>query len=61
MDFLHGRLVSKCRLFTDEHMGFVKAGRVITGGKSIASLLGFLKISAAVMISDECAYLTVLS
>ena len=43
MDFLHGRLVSKCRLFTDEHMGLVKAGRVITGGKSIASLLGFFE------------------
>lgn len=43
MDFLHGKLVSKCRLFTDEHYGLVKAGRVVTGGKSIASLLDFFE------------------
>lgn len=44
MDYLHGRLVSKCRLFTDEHYGLVKAGRVVTGGRSIASLLKFFEM-----------------
>lgn len=43
MDFLHHKLVSKCRLFTDEHFGLVKAGRVVTGGKSIASLLDYFE------------------
>ncbi|MGN0604621.1 MAG: HipA protein [Oscillospiraceae bacterium] len=43
MDFLHGKLVSKCCLFTDEKYGLVKAGRVVTGGKSISSLLAYFE------------------
>lgn len=41
MDYLHGRLVSKCRLFTDENYGLVKAGRVIKGNRSVAGLLEY--------------------
>lgn len=43
MDYLHGKLVSKCRLFTDERYGLVKAGRVVTGNRSIASLLEYFE------------------
>lgn len=43
MDYLHGKLVSKCRLFTDEHYGLVKAGRVVTGSRSIALLLEYFE------------------
>lgn len=43
MDFLHGKLVSKCQLFTDEKYGLVKAGRVVNGGKTIAELLEYFE------------------
>lgn len=43
MDFLHNKLVSKCRLFTNEKNGLVKAGRVVNGKKSISELLKFFE------------------
>lgn len=43
MAFLHKKLVSKCRLFTDEHYGLIKVGRVISGNKSVAALLEYYK------------------
>lgn len=43
MCFLHGKLISKCRLFTDEKYGLAKAGRVVGGRKSIAELLEYFR------------------
>lgn len=43
MDFLHNKLVSKCRIFTDEKYGLVKAGRIFGGKKSIAELLAYFE------------------
>lgn len=57
MDFLHGKLVSKCRLVTDEHYGLVKIGRVVTGSKSIASLLEYFeKIGSADAFRCMCIF-----
>lgn len=44
MDFYHEKLVSKCPLFTDERMGFAKAGAVFCGEKhTIPELLVFFE------------------
>lgn len=44
LDFYHGRLVSKCPLFTDEGVGLAKAARVFDGKeKSIPELLAYFE------------------
>lgn len=44
LGFHHGKLVSKCPLFTDEHTGLVKAARVFGGKeKTIPELLSYFE------------------
>lgn len=42
LDHYHGKLISKCRLFTDEQMGLAKAGSIFRGKKqTIPTLLEY--------------------
>ena len=43
LDFYHGKLVSKCKLFTDEGHGLAKAGRIFGGEKTIPDLLAYFE------------------
>ena len=41
LDYYHGKLVSKCRLFTTETLGFAKASSVFRGERTIPVLLEY--------------------
>ena len=45
LSFLHGKLISKCRLFTSEKYGFVKAAGIFRERKTVSELLNYYEKS----------------
>ena len=41
LDFHHGKLISKCRLFTNEQVGLAKASAIFKGEKTIPAMLEY--------------------
>lgn len=41
LDIYHNKLISKCELFTDEHVGYIKASRIFPRKESIPHMLNY--------------------
>ena len=56
LDFYRGKLISKCRLFTNESQGLAKAAGIFQGQRTIPVLLDYLRSLEVGMISAGCVF-----